>query len=49
MQVEHEGDEGPLQAGAQPFEHVEAGAGQLYPALEVNDAQRFTQLPVGAG
>ena len=47
VQVEHEGDEGPLQPGAQPLEDVEAGAGELDAALEIDDAQVFAQLPVG--
>ena len=38
-----------LQPGTESFQDVESGAGQLHPALEVDDVQRFTQLPVGGG
>ncbi len=47
VQVQHPGDEGPLESGPHPFEHVEAGAGELHPPLEVNDVQGRAQVPVG--
>ncbi len=46
MQLEHEGDERALEAGAGALEHVEAAARQLDAALEVDDAERLAQLPV---
>ena len=47
VEVQHPGDEGPLQPRAQPFEHVEAAARQLYAALEIDDVQALTHVPVG--
>ena len=46
VQVEHPGDERPLQPRAQPLEHVHPRAGDLYAALEVDDAEVDTGLPV---
>src|SRR5207249_416375 len=39
MDIEHEVDEGALKAGATALEDVGAGAGNLYAALEIDDAQ----------
>ena len=46
VQVQHPGDERPLQARPQPAQHVEAGAGELDTALKVHDAQHWPQIPV---
>ena len=46
VQVEHESDQGALQAGAGAAQHVEARAGELDAALEVDDAERLAELPV---
>ena len=46
VQLQHEGDQRPLQPRARALQHVEAAAGQLHAALEVDDAQRLAQLPV---
>ena len=47
--IQHEGDEGALQAGTGAAEHVEAALGQLHAALEVDDIQGRPQIPVGLG
>src|SRR6185436_11301666 len=47
VKVEHEVDERPLEACAGAEEHRESGAGHPSRALEVQDAQRGTELPVG--
>ena len=49
VQVEHPGDQRPLQARPRPAEHVEARAGDLDALLEIDDAQRRTQVPVRLG
>ena len=49
VQVEHPGDQRALQARAGAAEHVEARAGHLDAALEVDDAQRRAQVPVRFG
>ncbi len=46
VQLEHEGDQRALQPRAGALEHVEAAAGQLRPALEVDDVERLAQLVV---
>ena len=49
VEVEHEGDEGALQAGAFALEDVEAGACELDAAFEVDDVERLAQVPVRPG
>ena len=49
MLIQHEGDEGALQAGTGAAEHVEAALGQLHATLEVDDIQGRPQIPVGLG
>ncbi len=46
VQVEHPGDQRPLQPRARAFEHVEARAAELDPPLEVDDVQRSPQVPM---
>ena len=47
VQVKHPGDQGALQARSRAAQHVEARAGDLDAALEVEDAERRSQVPVG--
>ncbi len=47
MHINHPGDGCPLQPGRQSLEDVETGAGYLDPALEINEVQRWPQVPVG--
>ena len=49
VQVEHELREGAFEAGAGADVDDEAGAGDLGGALEVEDAERLAELPVGLG
>ena len=49
VQVEHEADEGALEAGACAHVDGEARAGELGGALEVENAEGFAELPVGLG
>ena len=49
VEVEHEVGEGALEAGAGAELQDEAGAGDLGGALEVEDAERFADLPVRLG
>ena len=44
--IEHEADERPLQLRPHPAEQDEPRLGELHRALEVDDAQRRTQVPV---
>ena len=46
VQVEHIGDQRPLEARPGAAEHVEARTGDLDAALEVDDAERRAQVPV---
>jgi hypothetical protein len=46
VEVDHPGDEGALQVRASAAKDVKPGARQLRASLEVDDAQRFTDLPV---
>ena len=46
MQIEHEVDQGACEAGAGPEEDREPRAGHLRGPLEVDDAERRTELPV---
>src|SRR5438132_4768395 len=45
--VEHPGDQAASEASAGSLQHDEAASRKLGPALEVDDVQRFTYLPVG--
>ena len=47
VQVEHEGHERPRQPRARSAQHGEARAGELRPALEIQDAERRPEVPVG--
>ena len=49
VEIEHPGDEGALEAGTVAAEEVEAGAGDLDSALEVDDAEVLGDLPVRLG
>ena len=49
VQVEHPGDQRALQARARAAQNVEARAGQLGAALEVDDAQSRAEVPVRLG
>ena len=47
--MKHEGNQGSLQLRSSPFQQVESGAAQLGSPGEIDDVQRFTQVPVGFG
>ena len=49
VHVDEEVDERALHAGAHAAQQVEAGAGKLHAAVEVNDAQLGAKVPVGLG
>ncbi len=49
MAMEHEGNQGSLQLGPGPFEQIESGAAQLGSPGEIDDVQRFAQVPVSLG
>ena len=49
VEVEHEGGEGSLEAGALGEVDREAGTGDLGGSVEVEDAEGFTDLPVRLG
>ncbi len=46
MQVEHPGDDRALESRPVTVQHVEVRPRELHPALEVDDAERFADLPV---
>src|SRR4029079_852350 len=46
VEVEHQRDERPLQPRTPARQHVEARAGDLHAALEVDDVQRGPEIPV---
>ena len=46
VEIEHPGDQRPLQPRAIAAQNVEARPGDLHPALEVDDAQRLGKLPM---
>ena len=46
VQVEHEVDQRPLEPRARADQHREPGAGDLGPALEIDDAERGAEIPV---
>ena len=49
VEVEHELGERPLEPGAEPPQHREAGLRELRASLEVEDPQPLAELPVRAG
>jgi seryl-tRNA synthetase len=49
VEVEHEGDQRPLERRPRPAEHREAAAGDLGGALEVEDLKLGPEVPVGLG
>ena len=49
VEVQHPGDEGPLQLGAGAGKNIEAAAGELHSPLEVYNSQLLAQLPMGPG
>ena len=46
MQVEHVGDDRPLQASPRPRQYIESRAGDLDPTLKIDDAKGGSQFPM---
>jgi hypothetical protein len=46
MEIEHEVDQGARQPGAGANQHGETGAGHTRGTLEVEDAERGTEIPM---
>jgi hypothetical protein len=47
VDIQHESNQGSLEPGAGSFQHVEAAAGYLDAAFEVDNTQFFPEVPVG--